>query len=206
QAVFVCPTRRSPTKFSGVDNSAKGGGPLDYAAPYFGPVSRNRDDIANSPGSTWGVIVWAEPPVLAHQPPPGSSRTGARDNKIRLGADIPDGTSNTLMMAEKWLRPDQYTGGAWNDDHEIMSGLDQDGLRVADQVPLPDTNGNVLPSDNNPCCDWWRDPPDRRPSPRLGSRFGGAHPGGMNAPFADRAARNPQRTNHPPGLPAACQR
>jgi prepilin-type N-terminal cleavage/methylation domain-containing protein/prepilin-type processing-associated H-X9-DG protein len=190
QSVFVCPTRRNPQKFQGGYSTAVGGGPLDYAAPYFGPVTRDRATVANTPGSTWGVIVWSEPDVLARQPPSRTSRPGAKDNKVRLGGDIPDGTSNTLMLAEKWLRPDQYKGGAWNDDHEIISALDQDGIRVGDQPPLPDTNGDVAADVNNPCCDWWRDPPDRRPSPRLGSRFGGGHPGGTNSLFADGSVRN----------------
>ena len=43
--------------------------------------------------------------------------------------------------------------------------------------------------DNNPCCDWWRDPLTRTPSPRLGSYFGGAHTGGMNAVMADGSVR-----------------
>jgi prepilin-type processing-associated H-X9-DG protein len=185
-AIYVCPTRRSPAKFSGGYSTAVGGGPLDYAAPYFGPVTRDRNVVANTPGSLWGVIVWSEPPVLARPP---NNRAGARDNRVTLTAGIPDGTANTLMLGEKWLRPDQYTGGAWNDDHEIMSALDQDGIRVGDQPPVRDTTGNVGINDNNPCCDWWRDPDNRRPSPRLGSRFGGAHTGGMNSLFADGSVR-----------------
>jgi prepilin-type N-terminal cleavage/methylation domain-containing protein/prepilin-type processing-associated H-X9-DG protein len=187
-SVYVCPTRRSATKFSGGYSTAVGAGPLDYVAPYFGPQSRDRTVIANDPKSLWGVIVWAEPPVLA-QPP--NNRPGARDNRVSISS-ITDGTSNTLLLGEKWMRPDQYSGGAWNDDHEIMSSLDQDGLRVGDQTPVRDTNGGVSANTNNPCCDWWRDPDDKKPSPRLGSRFGGAHLGGMNSLFADGSVRNIQ--------------
>jgi prepilin-type N-terminal cleavage/methylation domain-containing protein/prepilin-type processing-associated H-X9-DG protein len=184
--VYVCPTRRGVAQLGGGYSTAVGSGPLDYAAPYFGPESRALTDISNSPASTWGVIAWSEPPVLASA---ANDRPGARDNLVTLTAGIPDGTSTTLILGEKWLRPDQYTGGAWNDDHEIMSALDQDGLRVGDQTPVRDTTGNVGIDDNNPCCDWWRDPDNRQPSPRLGSRFGGAHSGGMNSLFADGSVR-----------------
>jgi prepilin-type N-terminal cleavage/methylation domain-containing protein/prepilin-type processing-associated H-X9-DG protein len=202
-SIYICPTRRGVAKLGGGYSTAVGSGPLDYAAPYFGPVSRNRVDVANTPGSTWGVIVWAEPAVLARPP---NNREGARDNRITLSAGIPDGTSTTLLLAEKWLRPDQYTGGAWNDDHEIMSSLDQDGIRVGDQPPVRDTNGNVGINDNNPCCDWWRDPDDRLPSPRLGSRFGGAHTGGMNSLFADGSVRTIRWSITPAVFAALCNR
>src|SRR6516162_5560534 len=67
-SIYICPTRRGVAKLGGGYSTAVGSGPLDYAAPYFGPVSRNRVDVANTPGSTWGVIVWAEPAVLARPP------------------------------------------------------------------------------------------------------------------------------------------
>jgi prepilin-type N-terminal cleavage/methylation domain-containing protein/prepilin-type processing-associated H-X9-DG protein len=203
QSIYICPTRRGVTKFRGGYSTAVGGGPLDYAAPYFGPVTRDRVVVANTPGSTWGVIVWAEPAVLARPP---NDRVGARDNRVDLTAGIPDGTSTTLLLGEKWLRPDQYVGGAWNDDHEIMSALDQDGIRVGDQPPVRDTTGNVRPDDNNPCCDWWRDPDDRSPSPRLGSRFGGTHSGGMNSLFADGSVRNIRWSISQPVFAGLCNR
>ncbi len=202
-SVYVCPTRRAVAQLGGGYSTAVGSGPLDYAAPYFGPQSRDRTEVANAPGSTWGVIVWSEPPVLASA---ANNRLGARDNPVTLTAGIPDGTSTTLVLGEKWLRPDQYTGGAWNDDHEIMSALDQDGLRIADQPPVQDTTGNVGINDNNPCCDWWRDPDNRTPSPRLGSRFGGAHSGGMNSLFADGSVRTIRWTITQPVFAALCNR
>jgi prepilin-type N-terminal cleavage/methylation domain-containing protein/prepilin-type processing-associated H-X9-DG protein len=181
-AAFVCPSRRAPAKLS--NGSALGGTPLDYAAAYFGPQSRDRNDVKATPGSFWGVIVPSEPPEARGMP----------DTPVKI-TGIPDGTSNTLLLGEKWLRPDQYEIGSWMDDHNLISALDQDGMRIADRPPVPDTNNNpatnapVTASQNNPCCDWWRDANTRTPSPRLGSYFGGAHPSGMNALLADGSVR-----------------
>lgn len=182
-SLFVCPTRRSPAKLS--NGSALGGTPLDYAAPYFGPQSRSRNTIKNTSASFFGIIVPSEPVIAEGMP----------DTPVRI-SHIGDGTSNTILLGEKWLRPDQYQIGSWMDDHNLISSLDQDGMRIGDRPPIRDTNNNpftgvrVTASQNNPCCDYWRDPDTRLPSPRLGSYFGGAHPGGMNALLADGSVRS----------------
>jgi prepilin-type N-terminal cleavage/methylation domain-containing protein/prepilin-type processing-associated H-X9-DG protein len=183
-SIYVCPGRRGPENRLS-NGSALGGRPLDYAAPYFGPQSRDRTVIAATPASFFGIIVPSEPPIAEGMP----------DRPVTF-ASITDGTSNTLLLGEKWLRPDQYTIGAWNDDHNLASSLDQDGMRVGDHVPVADTNRNpftgalVSAGTSNPCCDYWRDPDSRLPSPRLGSYFGGPHTGGMNGLLADGSVRN----------------
>jgi type II secretory pathway pseudopilin PulG len=185
-AMFTCPTRRTPLMFGGGHASAVGGVPLDYAAASFGPVSRDRNVLANDPGGTAAIIVWAEPPTLSGAP---NNRANSRDNPVTMTA-ISDGTSNTLLFAEKWVHPQQYTGGAWNDDHGLTSSYDQDSLRLGMLAPIPDNfRPSATPAQINPCCDWWRDPLNRTPFPRVGSRFGGPHPGGITSSMADGSVR-----------------
>jgi prepilin-type N-terminal cleavage/methylation domain-containing protein len=213
-AIYTCPSRRSPHIFFGGHDTAVGGTPLDYAAPYFGPVSQGdlmTPIVPNKPppsvaGALYGVIVWAEPPALNLAVNKGVGHPYAHDNMVTLGSGIPDGTSNTMLIGEKWVRPSQYSGGAWNDDHNVVSSVDPDDARVGDQPPVMDTNGTVSADTNNPCCDWWRDPPDMKPSPRYGARFGTAHTGAMNAVFVDGSVHSIKLGINPLVFAALCDR
>jgi prepilin-type N-terminal cleavage/methylation domain-containing protein/prepilin-type processing-associated H-X9-DG protein len=178
--MFACPSRRDARQLNGGHGTAVSGNPLDYVAAWFGPTQKNDTIFYLYPSIYWGVIVTAEP---------SDNGLGGRDFPVKV-TDVTDGTSNTMLLGEKWVHTAQYTGGAWNDDHGILSGVDPDGLRNGDLTPIPDASGSqVDPSVSNPCCDFWRDPDNRLPSPRNGARFGSAHPGGMNAVMCDGSVR-----------------
>jgi prepilin-type N-terminal cleavage/methylation domain-containing protein/prepilin-type processing-associated H-X9-DG protein len=182
---FVCPTRRGLVTFRSNANN-NGGRPLDYASPYFGPVTTDVLAAYNDEATYFGIMLPSEPPE--------AGRAWSRNNPVRI-SQITDGTSNTLLYGEKWLRPSRYLIGDWMDDHNFASSRDPDILRIADRPPLKDTNNNpstgqpVADGANNPCCTWDRDPSTRTPSPRVATYFGGAHPGGMNGVMADGSVR-----------------
>jgi prepilin-type N-terminal cleavage/methylation domain-containing protein/prepilin-type processing-associated H-X9-DG protein len=190
-SAFVCPSRRAPLRFDGTGSSL-GGAPLDYAAPYFGPAdASDPQTVHDTPGTFWGVIVPAEPNMSSVQT---SDRKLMGDHPVKL-TDITDGTATTIVLGEKWMRPDLYTSGAWNDDHNLASALDPDNMRVGDHVPIRDTNTNpynglaVDATASNQCCEFFRDADTMLPSPRMGAYFGSPHPAGMNAAFADGSVR-----------------
>ncbi|MFO0880546.1 MAG: DUF1559 domain-containing protein [Gemmataceae bacterium] len=92
-------------------------------------------------------------------------------------ADAIDGTSSTLLVAEKQMhRP---FVGTWHDrDNEgYVSGWNHDTVRTTDYSPRPDTiSGSPLP-----------DVDVGMVGPGI---FGSAHPGRMNAAFADGSVRS----------------
>jgi hypothetical protein len=87
---------------------------------------------------------------------------------------IVDGSSNTLVIGEKFMQPRFYDTGAWDDDRGWTGGWDPDGLR---------STACVITADE----DW----PDPSNIPQvLGYRFGSAHGTMMNAGFADASVRS----------------
>ena len=85
---------------------------------------------------------------------------------------IEDGTSNTMLVGEKFVRADAYEGGTGSDDRGWSDGWDPDTMRSTSFPPMSDAltaanannnmfyNGDVL-------------------------TFGSAHPAGFNAVFVD---------------------
>jgi len=82
-------------------------------------------------------------------------------------ADVTKGLSNQLMIAEKYLNPDNYDSGVDPADNESMFvGYDNDIYRSNFSAPMQDTIG-------------FNDY----------VRFGSAHPGGVNVGLADGSVR-----------------
>jgi hypothetical protein len=84
-------------------------------------------------------------------------------NPTRL-SNVTDGTSNTLLIADKRLNRARLGQAQDDDDTGYASGFDADVIRYTDQAPAPDYNA---------------------PSGDGGMRFGSSHTGGFNAVFVD---------------------
>ena len=143
--IYNCPSRRPPTQINGYYLN-------DYAAATPGDAN-----------ALWGGSIWSVPT--------GSTfngmivRTGARPGVITF-AGVPDGLSNTLCIAEKWVDQRLRFTGAWHDDCGWGDGWDPDVIRATGYQPIPDNNFNGS-----------------------GYEFGSAHPGGMTALMGDGSVR-----------------
>jgi prepilin-type N-terminal cleavage/methylation domain-containing protein/prepilin-type processing-associated H-X9-DG protein len=125
-----------------------------------------------------GVIVrspWRRnDPLITHGAAGGEFLNGVpRPTTI---AKITDGTSKTLMIGEKYVRSDLYSGGGPSDDHGWSEGWDTDVIRSTCFQPYQDGDGFQFQSSGTD---------DIFGQGQEVVYFGSAHPGGFNALFAD---------------------
>jgi len=85
---------------------------------------------------------------------------------------VTDGSTHTLLVAERWVNPAMYeSGDSDSDDYSMYGGNDFDTARWTNEdpkyLPLQDTFNLEVAS----------------------FRFGSAHPGALNAAFADGSVR-----------------
>jgi len=119
-----------------------------------------------------GVIVRSELHVN-----PGTKAKNNFDWYERIDfAKISDGSSNTLVLGEKFVVPSVYQGSAdtgliWADDKGWTDGWDPDTLRATVCQLMPDREITASESRG------------------AGFRFGSAHTTGMNTAFADGSVR-----------------
>ena len=92
-------------------------------------------------------------------------------------AKITDGTSNTMLVGEKFIRPDLYEGGSSSDDRGWSDGWDPDSMRSTCFPPLQDAITSLTSDDS--MFGFFADVPN----------FGSPHPGGFNCVFADGSVR-----------------
>lgn len=91
-------------------------------------------------------------------------------------AQVTDGTSNTLLVGEKYVRSDLYQGGSDSDDRGWSDGWDPDTIRSSCFVPVGDSDPAGFTG------------PDAETLFGLRTDvwyFGSAHPGILNAVFVD---------------------
>jgi prepilin-type N-terminal cleavage/methylation domain-containing protein/prepilin-type processing-associated H-X9-DG protein len=151
--VFFCPSRRAPMT-------------LTYADNY---ISQGPDDLV-----THGLCDYA---CNNLDDSTGAVRANDFGPPVRI-ADITDGTSTTLLVAEKRLNLYYIGQGNRSDDNEGYSGgNDWDTMRNANSPPAPDT---------------------RAPTPENGfAEFGSSHPSGLHVAFADGSVRHVAYTVNP---------
>jgi prepilin-type N-terminal cleavage/methylation domain-containing protein len=178
---FYCPSRRPPEPSYGPESSKNAGVPpgglvakTDYAASggsyyqFSGGPSLNC--LEKYPNCNWGPYT--------------TGNVARRFNGAVLPRfpvelrQITDGTSNTMLVAEKFLPPKyygdsgSYTSNSCADNNTLYQGYDWDVIRWTNRQdkyrPHPDS-----------------DTIDGKPAPGCQVRFGSAHAGIFNAVYCD---------------------
>jgi prepilin-type N-terminal cleavage/methylation domain-containing protein len=135
--MYFCPSRRKPTRQATrflMDYAAATPAPegtWNNTDSFWQPQSSATWTVAKN--TTWkGMIVrtnWEYQTKL----PAGSTEP------IGPG-QIKDGLTNTLLISEKRLKPQNYASGDWHDDRGWTDGWDPDVIRSTGYKPEPDQN------------------------------------------------------------------
>jgi prepilin-type N-terminal cleavage/methylation domain-containing protein len=167
--IYQCPSRRTNVTYTAPAGFWWGAGTtptvsaLDYAA-NAGACNRNTT-VQFDFGFTTAVMASTPDSVRHGMVRRVTYRTGPANMKVKL-ADVTDGVSNTMWVAEKSINSDRYAGGSGGDDGGFTIGLTANGARMGDVQPVRDNPGITE-----------------------NTGFGSAHPSGFNAVSCDGAVR-----------------
>lgn len=148
--VYFCPSRRTvPVTFSNDNNGGaypggvRRGGLSDYA--NCGGNNNNNGMLMigiASQGVMPGGQTFSSPPTTASTTPPGTRLTQWHGQTALNEGSLPDGSSNILLIGEKFIRQSSFTGAA--EDRSVFNSGDTANAyrRLAGLHP---TNGDRRP-------------------------------------------------------------
>lgn len=150
--------------------------PALFACPSRPAPTGLRGDYAASGGAEYGAPCLPGWPVAFSDRRTGAFRWSGRGPGLAVG-DFADGVSTTLLLGEKRYNAAQPLEGQPTSNEAWWCGWDWDAAAWTVSPPAPDWR------DQSP--GWWAGGVWRLE----GARFGSAHPGGLNAAFADGAVK-----------------
>jgi prepilin-type N-terminal cleavage/methylation domain-containing protein len=209
---YVCPSRRKPqTVPTTLPLSPQLIAPNDYVGNggIIGPITDSLGSYQVAPYGDWTMSGTVVASGFSH--PQASQR-----RSIDLNAGIPDGTSNTLLLAEKRMNKQKYEApgdpqaGNPHNYYGWTQGYDVETIGAVHNI----TNTTNPPNPPNPVPpvavqDNDKDPDVYTytgPTTLTAAQFGSPHAGSFNAVMADRSIRYIRYSVAPEVLRRACIR
>ncbi|HEX2476068.1 MAG TPA: DUF1559 domain-containing protein, partial [Lacipirellulaceae bacterium] len=175
----ICPSRRGRTRLY-TWQSATG----EMLSDYVGNGGDTDQDGNGNIGLTPIIRTDPRAPIGRHQTGVIITQNkqwkddGSLKNPLVSMKHIEDGTSHTMLLAEKYVPSNVKEGSAWGDNFGWTAAARWDTLRFSRARPRNDTPLSELQDDTrggivcNGC-----------------DMFGSSHPGGFNAAFCDGSTR-----------------
>jgi prepilin-type N-terminal cleavage/methylation domain-containing protein/prepilin-type processing-associated H-X9-DG protein len=222
--LFICPSRRPVQLYRG--NWTAVAGEMSFLTALSTGAGVAKSDYAANAGSSrkWdgtelgaSVLSYATAKTYKWPRTGMCTRGGGADfancqngisyirSEVKLSM-IPDGTSSTYLVGEKYLATDQYESSAnsfaaqfgLDDNQGIYVGYDWDMYRVAFEPrnhpvtgtpgQFPESGGTLVPGQNS--AESYLPQQDRPGTQTVGyAAFGSAHVGGLNMSFCDGSVR-----------------
>jgi prepilin-type N-terminal cleavage/methylation domain-containing protein/prepilin-type processing-associated H-X9-DG protein len=174
---YYCPSRRqakaypsNPGGYFNMTPTPPNLAKLDYAS-CGGANSNSVEVFAGPPDKTSGLsdAWWQANQPGAEDPTRFNGITNVR-SEVRI-TDIYKGTTNQLLLGEKFICSDQYLNGQDPGDNECAwTGMDNDNIRSTFYQPVHDVVSSQAPAN-------------------FTYTFGGCHTGGFNICLADGSVR-----------------
>jgi prepilin-type processing-associated H-X9-DG protein len=191
--LYACPSRRT-VAVSSID----GANLTDYCSLAPGVVPMNRNSAGLLDEDTFGLIYGWSATEAALARAGNDAQYGQHHGVIPGGpwggnfqkhtfASITDGTSNTMVISERFLPPNDLNGGG-SDNTGPFSGTDPNTVRTTASAQVSEEGQPIALA--NPHIDAnvqdWTAGPGWSTQMQLGS----SHPAGINAVFADGSVHN----------------
>ena len=192
--IYACPSRRAAAPINTWRNPPGADYPIgfsDYAvvrsvpvpvfqtsAGVYNPSADPRIDNGNV-HNDWSANTFNLIPTFARHSVIGPMATRT------TFASIKDGSSNTMVMTEKFIQPQNYFSDGSDDDQGVFQCDEDDTTRNTGLWNDPSLGDGVNSWLSNPARD--QDLPSNKHSWGI---FGSAHPAGINALFGDGSIHN----------------
>jgi len=193
--IYYCPSRRAPTVYGSSARSDYNGN----AGTQFANGTPTNGSADSGSGTIDGVVVRANVP------------------KVTLMM-ITDGTSNTVMVAEKWLHPKRFNADGGDNESWVNAGWDEDVVRIGGGTFTYEYNPSGGPAVQGTMLRTIpRTPHHDSEAPQVvdasgatvtiwNQQFGSIHPGGMNTLMSDGSVRIVKYSVDAAAWAAACSR